>query len=109
VPYLIIATLVLATLLLFGARPAEITPPYWVFMGATAISVLAGAQILRLPADPLTVAARPVIAGLSVPVCAALHMPAARCTSRVPPVDLPCTWEAVPGVTVLRAEALAPC
>ncbi len=64
--YLIIATLVLAALLLFGARPADITPPYWVFMGATAISVLAGAQILRLPADPLTAFARPVIAGLSV-------------------------------------------
>jgi tellurite resistance protein TehA-like permease len=63
--YLIIATLVLAALLLFSARPADITPPYWVFMGATAISVLAGAQILRLPADSLT-AARPVIAGLSV-------------------------------------------
>ena len=64
--YLIVATLVLAALLLFGAGPAEVTPPYWVFMGATAISVLAGAQILRLPADAFIVAARPVIAGLSV-------------------------------------------
>jgi tellurite resistance protein TehA-like permease len=64
--YLIIATLVLAALLLFSARPADITPPYWVFMGATAISTLAGAQILRLPPDPLTAMARPVIAGLSV-------------------------------------------
>ena len=64
--YLIIATLVLAALLLFSARPADITPSYWVFMGATAISVLAGAQILRLPADPLIAASRPVIAGLSV-------------------------------------------
>jgi tellurite resistance protein TehA-like permease len=64
--YLIIATLVLAALLLFSTRAADITPPYWVFMGATAISVLAGAQILRLPPDPLTAAARPVIAGLSV-------------------------------------------
>jgi tellurite resistance protein TehA-like permease len=68
--YLIIATLVLAALLLFSARPADITPPYWVFMGATAISVLAGAQILRLPPDPFTAAARPVIAGLSVAVWA---------------------------------------
>jgi hypothetical protein len=32
---LIIATLVLAALLMFGARPTDITPPYWVFMGAT--------------------------------------------------------------------------
>ena len=64
--YLIIATLVLAALLMFGARPTDITPPYWVFMGATAISVLAGAQILRLPADPLIAFARPAVAGLSV-------------------------------------------
>ena len=52
--YLVIATLVLAALLLFSAGPAGITSPYWVFMGATAISMLAGAQILRLPPDPLT-------------------------------------------------------
>src|ERR1035437_6442867 len=35
-------------------------------MDARAVSVLAVAQILRLPPDPLTAAARPVIAGLSV-------------------------------------------
>ena len=64
--YLGIATLVLAALLLFSAGPAGITSPYWVFMGAPAISMLAGAQILRLPPDPLTAVTRPVIAGLSV-------------------------------------------
>ncbi len=35
-------------------------------VAAAAITVLAGAQIMRLPADPLTAVARPVVAGLSV-------------------------------------------
>jgi tellurite resistance protein TehA-like permease len=58
--------LVLTSLLQYPVRPADLTPAYWVFMGATAISVLAGAQILLLSADPLVTAARPVIAGLCV-------------------------------------------
>jgi tellurite resistance protein TehA-like permease len=63
--YVIVATLVLTSLLQYPVRPAELTPAYWVFMGATAISVLAGAQIL-LPADPLVTAARPVMVGMCV-------------------------------------------
>ena len=64
--YLITATLALAGLLHFPVQPAGLTPAYWVFMGATAISVLAGAKLLGLPADPLLAAMRPVVAGLSV-------------------------------------------
>jgi tellurite resistance protein TehA-like permease len=64
--YVMVAALVLTSLLQYPVRPAELTPAYWVFMGATAISVLAGAQILLLPADPLVTAARPVIAGLCI-------------------------------------------
>ena len=64
--YLLIAGLVAADLLTYPVRPAEVGPPYWVFMGATAISVLAGAQILHLPADPLSTAAHSVVSGLSV-------------------------------------------
>jgi len=64
--YLLVAGLVTAARLAFPVRPGELTPGYWVFMGASAISVLAGAQILLLPADPLVTAARPVIAGLCV-------------------------------------------
>ena len=64
--YVVIATLVLAALLLFGTGPAEVRPPYWVFMGATAITALGGAQILKAPATPLLAAAEPVIAGLSI-------------------------------------------
>ncbi|MFD8463084.1 tellurite resistance/C4-dicarboxylate transporter family protein [Streptomyces antimycoticus] len=52
--YLLVAALALARLLLEPVEPTELTPPYWVFMGAAAISVLAGARLLRLPpADAL--------------------------------------------------------
>jgi tellurite resistance protein TehA-like permease len=64
--YLLIATLVCSALLQYPVRPAEITPPYWVFMGSTAISVLAGAQILRLRPDPLTAGVHGVVSGISV-------------------------------------------
>ena len=64
--YLIVAGLVAGVLLAFPLRPSELTPAYWVFMGATAISVLAGAQILRLPPGPLEAAMHAVVAGLSV-------------------------------------------
>ncbi|HEY7145078.1 MAG TPA: tellurite resistance/C4-dicarboxylate transporter family protein [Streptosporangiaceae bacterium] len=64
--YLLTAVLVTGALLVYGLRPAELTPAYWVFMGATAISVLAGAQILRLAPGPLAAAVHGVVAGLSV-------------------------------------------
>jgi tellurite resistance protein TehA-like permease len=64
--YLLVAGLVTAARLAFPVRPAALTPGYWVFMGASAISVLAGAQILRLPPSPLTTATHAVVAGSSV-------------------------------------------
>jgi tellurite resistance protein TehA-like permease len=47
--YLLTAALALARLLLARITPHELIPPYWIFMGAGAITVLAGAKILRLP------------------------------------------------------------
>ncbi|MFC7276577.1 tellurite resistance/C4-dicarboxylate transporter family protein [Paractinoplanes rhizophilus] len=64
--YLMVATLVLARLLLLEVRPADLTPPYWVTMGATAITVLAAAQILTMPNSPAANATRPVVGGLAV-------------------------------------------
>jgi tellurite resistance protein TehA-like permease len=64
--YLVIAVMVATALMAYPVRPAELTPPYWVFMGATAISVLAGALILRLPPAPLGAAVHGVVTGLSV-------------------------------------------
>ncbi len=64
--YVLISALVLAALLQFPVEEAGLTPAYWVFMGATAISVRAGALLLELPATTLLTAVRPVVAGLSV-------------------------------------------
>ena len=64
--YLIVATLVLARLLLLEVRPEDLTPPYWVTMGATAITVLAAAQVVGMPGSPAIDATRPVITGLAI-------------------------------------------
>lgn len=64
--YLIIAALVLTRLLLMAVRPRDLTPSYWVMMGATAITVVAAGHILAMPASPMIRAARPIIVGLAV-------------------------------------------
>jgi tellurite resistance protein TehA-like permease len=61
-----VATLVITRLLLLEVRPQDLTPPYWVTMGATAITVLAAAQILAMPPAPAVTATRQVVAGLGV-------------------------------------------
>lgn len=47
--YLLTAALALARLLVRPLTPQDVSPPYWVFMGSGAISVLAGAKLLGLP------------------------------------------------------------
>lgn len=64
--YVVVMTVVLVRLLLFPVRREDLTPPYWVSMGATAITVLAGARLLQLPAQPVLVAVRPAVTGLCV-------------------------------------------
>ena len=64
--YLVVATLVLARLLLLQVRPQDLTPPYWITMGATAITVLAAAQPLTMAPAPALAVTRPVMAGLAV-------------------------------------------
>lgn len=64
--YIIVSVMVAVARLQYRVQAAEVTPAYWVFMGATAISVLAGARLLRLPAGPLSAAAHEVVAGLSI-------------------------------------------
>ncbi len=49
--YLMVATLILLRWLTVPMTPATLGPPYWILMGATAISVLAGARIVGMPAD----------------------------------------------------------
>jgi len=48
--YLLLVSLILLRWLTVAMTPETLGPPYWILMGATAISVLAGARILDLPA-----------------------------------------------------------
>jgi tellurite resistance protein TehA-like permease len=64
--YLIVAALVLVRLLLLEVSAEDLTPPYWVTMGATAITVFAAARIATMPDAPAIEATRPVVVGLGV-------------------------------------------
>lgn len=64
--YLMLATLVTLRLLTTRNDAASLGPSYWIYMGATAITVLAGSRILVLPADlPIMVATSAVVSGLT--------------------------------------------
>lgn len=65
--YLTLLTLLLLRLLVVVVSPSQMTPPYWIVMGATAITVLAGSRILQLdPAHPFVRLSTPLVAGLSL-------------------------------------------
>lgn len=53
-------------MLVYPLLPADLTPPYWVAMGATAITVVAGARIVEMADAPMVAATRGLIAGTSV-------------------------------------------
>jgi len=53
-------------LMLYRFGPEDLTAPYWVSMGALAISVLAGARIVEMADAPMVQATRGLIAGLTV-------------------------------------------
>ena len=57
---------VAARMLLYPLDPQDLTPPYWVAMGATAITVVAGARIVQMADAPMVAATRGLIAGTSV-------------------------------------------
>ncbi|WP_343320278.1 tellurite resistance/C4-dicarboxylate transporter family protein [Arthrobacter sp. TMP15] len=64
--YLTLTTMVVLRLLTGGENLGGIVPTNWIFMGATAITVLAGSMILHLPADiPVVHLAGPTVGGLS--------------------------------------------
>lgn len=64
--YLMLASLVTARLLDEPVTPHALSPTYWVYMGATAITVLAAAKILALPGTlPVLVSTRQVVSGLA--------------------------------------------
>jgi tellurite resistance protein TehA-like permease len=57
---------VAARMMLYPLSPIDLTPPYWVAMGATAITVLAGARIVQMADAPMVNVTRGLIAGASV-------------------------------------------
>jgi tellurite resistance protein TehA-like permease len=57
---------VAARMMLYPLQPLDLTPPYWVAMGATAITVLAGARIVQMADAPMVAVTRGLIAGASV-------------------------------------------
>jgi tellurite resistance protein TehA-like permease len=57
---------VAARLLLYPLHPEDLTPQYWVSMGATAITVLAGGRIVEMAQAPMVDATRGLVAGTSV-------------------------------------------
>ena len=61
-----VGTMVSARLLLFHLRAEQIGPPYWIAMGAAAISVLAGARIVEMQPTPMVLATRGLISGVVV-------------------------------------------
>jgi len=64
--YLVLVTLIMLRWLTVPMTPATLGPPYWILMGATAITVLAGARILKLPASlPIVKATGGVVEGLA--------------------------------------------
>jgi len=64
--YLLLVSLILLRWLTVAMTPATPGPPYWILMGATAITVLAGARILNLPAAlPVTRATAGFVEGFS--------------------------------------------
>jgi len=65
--YVLLMAIILARLLLLPLDPAQASPPYWIIMGATAITVFAGAHLLRLsPSLPSLVAARSTVEGFTL-------------------------------------------
>lgn len=64
--YLILATLVTLRLLTVRSDPKTLGASYWIYMGATAITVLAGSRILVLPPDaPILAATSEIVSGLT--------------------------------------------
>ena len=64
--YVAAGVIVMLRMLLYELRPEDLNPPYWVAMGACAITVLAGARIVEMAAAPMVDVTRGLVAGLSV-------------------------------------------
>ena len=64
--YVVVGGLVTARLVLYDVAAEHLTPPYWVSMGAAAITVVSGVRITRMAAAPALLPTGGLIAGISV-------------------------------------------
>jgi tellurite resistance protein TehA-like permease len=64
--YALAGVLVALRMMLYELRPVDLNAPYWVAMGACAITVLAGARTLEMADAPMIDATRGLISGVSV-------------------------------------------
>ena len=64
--YAICAVVIALRMLQYPVDPQKLDPPYWVTMGAIAITVVAGARIVEMDDAPMIAVTRELIAGLSV-------------------------------------------
>ena len=64
--YVAVAVFVALRLMTFPLDPREFNPPYWVSMGAIAITVLAAARIAEMSSAPMVDATRGLVAGIAV-------------------------------------------
>jgi tellurite resistance protein TehA-like permease len=92
------AVIVSLRLMLYDFGPEDLTPPYWVSMGALAITVLAGARIVEMADAPMVAVTRDLIAGLAVVFWA-------FATWLIPPLVAAGWWRHVVRRVPLRYEA----
>ncbi len=64
--YAAAGVLVALRMMLYDLRPKDLDPPYWVSMGAAAITVLAGSRILEMRGAPMVDAVHGLVAGVAV-------------------------------------------
>jgi tellurite resistance protein TehA-like permease len=64
--YAVCGLLLLLRVIMYRLSPQQLDPPYWISMGAMAITVVAGARIVEMDDAPMIDVTRALIAGLSV-------------------------------------------
>lgn len=121
--YVAVAFMVVLRLMAHPLEPQELDPPYWVSMGAIAITIVAGARIVQMESTPTVDAVRGLAEGLTVVLWAFATwlIPALfavgvwrHLIQRVPLLYTPALWSmvfplgmySVASMTLGRADAL---
>ncbi len=64
--YAACAVFISLRVLLYPITPADLNPPYWVSMGAMAITIVAGAKVVEMTPTPIVTASSGLISGILV-------------------------------------------